>query len=142
MSEDRGEVGRCPWCGCWGWLEEIERPSDACHHEIAPDPTALPALPELLAALQPLVDASLRHPALAAHLPRLAAAVDALKLGAGGSRKTSPVPKKSGKGRVRSAATQRALDEVAGGMPVSTAARKCGVSASNLFRVLASSPKP
>lgn len=37
-DDDRGEVSRCPYCGDWSYIDEVERPSYHCHHDIAPEP--------------------------------------------------------------------------------------------------------
>jgi hypothetical protein len=38
VDEDLGEIVRCPYCGALTHEEQIERPSDYCHHEVLDDP--------------------------------------------------------------------------------------------------------
>lgn len=83
---------------------------------------------ELKAALQPLVDASLKHPDLRGFLPRISAAVEALEARPAQSNR-------SGNG-VESEATRRALAAIDGGMPAAQAAREQGLAASTVFRAL------
>jgi len=100
-----------------------------------------PTLAELGAALAPIVDLSLTNRDLAAHIPRLAEAVKALRSALpdppGGSLENLARSHFSGRGRARSAATVAALLDVDAGLSVSAAARKHGVTPSTLFRARA-----
>lgn len=38
MTDERGGVVRCPFCGAWTYEEQVESPSDYCHHDEVPSP--------------------------------------------------------------------------------------------------------
>ncbi|WP_287278664.1 hypothetical protein [Ralstonia sp.] len=86
-------------------------------------------LDELKAALQPLVDASLRYPRLAAYVPRVNQALAALE-------GPAPEPSTRGGNGVESDATLRALAEIEGGKSAARAADDNGLARSTVFRAL------